>query len=75
MNTKVSMLIMSALSDAQELNGIQGKESKVHRLINYAKWLMLVHPNTDVEVKPDNVYGRFCCTPFGKITIMATNIE
>ncbi len=49
----VSMLIMSHLSDAQELIGMCGKESQLHQQINFAKWLLSRYKDTSVEIDND----------------------
>lgn len=48
--TRVSMIIMSHLSDAQELIGICGKESELNQRINFAKWLVSRYKDTNVEI-------------------------
>ena len=55
MTINVKIVIMSHLSDAQELVNmwlINGKG--VHNHINFAKALLLNYPNTDVEEKELN---------------------
>jgi len=59
MQVKVSMLIMSALSDAQHLVGIVGTESRLYQHINWAKWLTLNYPNNEVEISPEIEYKKF----------------
>lgn len=56
---KVSMIILSALSDAQELNGVLGQTAELHTNINFAKWLVMEYPNTDIEVNGCDVYVTF----------------
>ncbi len=68
------MLIMSVLSDVQELNGLSGQTSTLHHKVNYAKWLLINYPNTKVEVDADKVYAEFKKTPLGQIKIIQTNI-
>jgi hypothetical protein len=59
MEVKVSLLILSALSDAQELNGLIGHTAELHRLINWAKWLTLQYPNTEIEINPETEAEKF----------------
>ncbi len=56
---KVSMIILSALSDAQELNGAIGFTVNVHTNINFAKWLVMKYPDTNVMVNGCDVYVEF----------------
>lgn len=54
---KVKMIIMSHLSDVQDTLGFSDySQSEIkdqrHRL-NFAKFLLLKHPNTEVEVDPE----------------------
>ncbi len=74
MDTTISMLIMSVLSDVQELNGMNGQTSTLHLNVNYAKWLVLNYPDTNQEVDADEVYAEFRATPLGQIKIIQTNI-
>ena len=58
MNLKVSMIIMSHLSDAQALNG-SIKIGRIHIHLNFVKYLVLKYPNTDVEIDADEEYNEF----------------
>jgi hypothetical protein len=60
MKERARMVIMSHLSDAQELNGVSGKTARVHIHINFAKFLILKYADTDVEIDPDAEYAEFC---------------
>ena len=52
MTINVKIVIMSHLSDAQELVNMGLVNSKgVHNHINFAKALLLNYPNTDVDVE------------------------
>lgn len=54
---KVRTLIMSHLSDAQVHVGMS--DDKVLNHIDFAKFLILKHKNTDVEVDADTEYESF----------------
>lgn len=62
METKVSMIIMSHLSDIQEGDYSMG-ENNVEYLrnerINFIKWLVLKYPDTRVEIDPNAEYAEF----------------
>lgn len=60
MKTKAQIIIMSHLSDAQFLNGVEGETARLHIHINFAKFLLLKFPDTSVEIDPDAEYEIFC---------------
>ena len=53
------MLIMSHLSDAQELVSF-GFRQKANREINFAKFVLLNCENTKETVDADKLYAKFC---------------
>lgn len=55
MTAKASMIIMSHLSDVQEV--VSNKEMKDK--INFAKFLLLKYPNTSTSIDPDEEYQKF----------------
>jgi hypothetical protein len=59
MKIKVKIVIMSHLSDAQELNGVTGKTAELHTHINFAKYLVTNFPDTNVEIDADAEYEKF----------------
>jgi hypothetical protein len=56
---KVSMVIMSHLSDAQTLNGLIGGTADLHRHINFAKYLLLKYEDTNTEINADAEWELF----------------
>lgn len=54
MNEKARLIIMSHLSDAQESLNKNAVMS-----INFAKFLLMKYPNTDVEIDPDAEWAEF----------------
>ena len=60
MPIKASMVIMSHLSDAQELISFENAHSlDANESINFAKFLILKYTNTDTEIDPDLEYKEF----------------
>ena len=62
MKTRVSMVIMSHLSDTQEFISIgtnPDKDLAAIETINFVKWLVLKYPNTTVKIDPENEHERF----------------
>ncbi len=60
MKMKVSMLILSHLSDVQEMTqGISLNSNRVNLRINFVKYLILKYKNTDTEVDPEIVFEEF----------------
>lgn len=57
MTLKVKMVIMSHLSDAQHLMESDTVEANLR--INFAKFLILKFPNTDVEINPESEWEQF----------------
>jgi hypothetical protein len=55
MKLKVSMIILSHLSDVQE--DLTSPQTKTR--INFVKYLTLKYTNTDTEIDPDIVYKEF----------------
>jgi hypothetical protein len=55
MKLKVSMIILSHLSDVQE----NGNSDYTNLRINFVKYLVLNYKNTDTEIDPDVVYKEF----------------
>lgn len=53
MELKVGMVIMSHLSDAQEL--LNFDKTKANNHINFAKLLIMNYPNTDVMVTEETL--------------------
>lgn len=53
MELKVGMVIMSHLSDAQEL--LHFDKTKANNHINFAKLLIMNYPNTDVMVTEETL--------------------
>lgn len=66
MEVKVRIVMMSHLSDAQELTGLI-KPDVAHRVlsdrinhhINFVKWLMLKFPDTNTEIDADAEYELY----------------
>jgi len=59
MKLKVSMVIMSHLSDMQEMVHINRMGDEINRGINFAKWLLLKYPHTEKEIDADEEYRIF----------------
>jgi hypothetical protein len=55
MNVKVKILIMSHLSDVQEVPNLIENQNK----LNFAKYLVMVYSDTNVYVNADTVYNEF----------------
>ena len=53
MELKIGMVIMSHLSDAQEL--LNFDKAKANNHINFAKLLVMNYPNTDTVVKEETL--------------------
>ena len=57
---KASMLVMSHLSDAQELNTFNNHEYEVNEQINFAKFVISkCKGNLNIEVDPDDLWKKF----------------
>lgn len=61
---KVSMIILSHVSDIQEIGiGTQHRDSSIvkefNQKINFIKYLILTYPNTNVEINPNRVWNQF----------------
>lgn len=54
MKVKVSTVILSNLSDAQ-LSVEFGNKSAANDMINFAKWLVLEFPDTNVEIQNEEL--------------------
>lgn len=54
MKVKVSTIILSNLSDAQ-LSVEFGNKSAANDMINFAKWLVLEFPDTNVELQNEEL--------------------
>jgi hypothetical protein len=66
MKLKVRMIIMSHLSDSQELTGLikpdvshEVLSGRINHHINFAKYLLMKYPDTNVEVDADLEYEEF----------------
>lgn len=60
MKTKALIIIMSHLSDVQEMLGFSPhNECELIKRINFAKWLLVKYPDTNVEIDPDAEYALF----------------
>ncbi len=59
MKTKVQLVIMSHLSDAQECIGVGMSQEGANRNINFAKFLIQRYPNTLDKIDPDKEYEDF----------------
>ena len=59
MKLKVSMIILSHLSDVQEMIQGNGNPDYTNLRINFVKYLVLNYKNTDTEIDPDVVYKEF----------------
>ena len=57
MTLKARMVIMSHLSDAQHL--MESSVIDANLRINFAKFLLLKFPNTDVEINPESEWEQF----------------
>ncbi len=57
-DTKVAMVIMSHLSDAQECTF--SNPAQANRHINFAKYLILKYHNTDIYIDANKEYEDFC---------------
>jgi hypothetical protein len=57
MKAKARIIIMSHLSDAQHLTESNTKEANLR--INFAKYLLLKFPNTDLEIDPEAEWEQF----------------
>ena len=57
---KASLLVMSHLSDVQELINMGGNSLKcANEQINFAKFVLLKHPNLDEIVNADELWVKF----------------
>ena len=56
MKTKVSMIMMSHLSDVQ---GNNLPPVSLNNRINFVKYLIIKFPNTDTEIDPDKEYELY----------------
>jgi hypothetical protein len=61
MKIKVKMVIMSHLSDVQEMLGDAANSTikEQNERLNFAKYLLLKYPNTDIEIDADIVALEF----------------
>jgi hypothetical protein len=66
MEVKVRIVIMSHLSDAQELTGLikpnvahSVLSERINHHINFAKWLLLKFPDTNTKIDADVEYEIF----------------
>lgn len=61
MNLKVSMIIMSHLSDVQDTNMFANFKAEKIRTnkINFVKHLIMKYPDTSVEINADEEYEAF----------------
>lgn len=66
MKVKVSRVIMSNLSDAQENLFLSNKDRYINNPINFAKFLILKYSNTNTEVNPDAEFSEFAKSRFYK---------
>jgi len=57
MKAKAIIIIMSHLSDAQHL--MESSSVDANLRINFAKYLLLKFPNTDVEIDPESEWELF----------------
>lgn len=55
MKSKISMVIMSHLSDMRYETGMVGMEGRVKVRINFIKLLIMEYPNTDTELSEDEL--------------------
>ena len=58
MPVKASMVIMSHLSDIQEIS-----DQETRQKINFAKFLLLKYKNTDTEIDPNKEWSEFKSSP------------
>jgi hypothetical protein len=56
MTTTVKMVIMSHLSDLQESQGHSGGDNA---RINFCKYLLMKHPNTEKKIDADKEFEEF----------------
>lgn len=59
MKQRVSMVMMSHLSDVQELMGLGGNPKLQSNRIDFVKFLMLKYKDTSTEIDPDAEYALF----------------
>ena len=61
MKTKVSLIMMSHLSDLQVHTAWHhgNFDPKNRHRINFIKYLVLNYPNTEIEIDSDTVYSEF----------------
>lgn len=61
MKTKVRIVIMWHLSDAEKLIGFDylGVKKEIRHQIEFAKWLLLKYPDTSVEIDADIEHDSF----------------
>ena len=66
MKLKVKIIIISHLSDSQELAGLINLDvshevlsGRINHNINFAKYLLMKYPDTNVEVNADLEYEEF----------------
>ena len=60
MQTTVRMIIMSHLSDVQEINLLSTPEKLVNTHINFAKYLLCKYNDINVKVDAENEFDLFC---------------
>lgn len=53
MKTKVRMIIMSHLSDIQQMMIMRGPLLEANHKVNFLKYLVMKYPNTAVEIDAD----------------------
>lgn len=59
MLVKAQTVIMSHLSDVQDLNGMPSKTARLHMHVNFAKFLIQRYPNVMDKIDPDKEYEDF----------------
>ena len=59
MKVKVSMIILSHLSDVQEMIHGNGNPDYANVRINFVKYLTLKYKDTDTEVDPEVAFDEF----------------
>lgn len=58
MKTKAKIIIMSHLSDAQQL-GSMNRTSQASNRIDFVKFLLIKYSDTNVDIDPDKEYAMF----------------
>jgi len=61
METKARLVVMSHLSDIQEMIQINGSKPDMNNRLNFAKFIIMkLGGNLDQDIDPDAMYNEYC---------------